>query len=94
MTYPSLHTFVGSTVPSSGQTMAFSWVSNVQLASGAFVSLVAGVFSDVVGIQFPFILTGVLALAVFLFYAPRSPEFFGPVESASSEPLVTHEGTV
>ena len=35
MTYPSLHTFVGSTVPASGQTMAFSWVSNIQLLSGA-----------------------------------------------------------
>ncbi|MCK7489878.1 MAG: hypothetical protein MZU79_06340 [Anaerotruncus sp.] len=35
MTYPSLHTFVGSTVPASGQTMAFSWVSNIQLALGS-----------------------------------------------------------
>ena len=94
MTYPSLHTFVGSTVPASGQTMAFSWVSNIQLISGALVSLVSGIFSDVIGIQFPFVLTGVLALAVFLFYVPRGPEFFGPAEGGPAEPLVTHEGTV
>ncbi|MGZ5514868.1 MAG: MFS transporter [Candidatus Aminicenantales bacterium] len=94
MTYPSLHTFVGSTVPASGQTMAFSWVSNIQLISGAVVSLISGVFSDVLGIQFPFVLTGVLALAVFLFYAPRGPEFFGPAGGGPAEPLVTHEGTV
>lgn len=94
MTYPSLHTFVGSTVPASGQTMAFSWVSNIQLISGAVVSLVSGIFSDVIGIQFPFVLTGVLALAVFLFYVPRGPEFFGPAEGGLAEPIVTHEGTV
>lgn len=77
MTYPSLHTFVGSTVPEKGQTQAFSWVSNIQLLSGAVVSLGAGFLSDAVGIQFPFILTGFLTLAVFLFYLPRGPEFFG-----------------
>lgn len=93
MTYPSLHTFVGSTVPASGQTMAFSWVSNIQLVSGALVSLVSGVLSDIIGIQFPFILTGVLALVAFLFYAPRGPEFFGPTNSGPEEGGVTHEGT-
>jgi MFS family permease len=94
MTYPSLHTFVGSTVSASGQTMAFSWVSNVQLVSGAFVSLVAGILSDVLGIQFPFVFTGVLTLAVFLFYIPRGPEFFGSERSKPSSAGVTHEGAV
>ncbi len=77
MTYPSLHTFVGSTVPEEGQTQAFSWISNIQLLSGAIISLGAGLLSDAIGIQFPFILTGVLTLAIFLFYLPRGPEFFG-----------------
>jgi len=77
MTYPSLHTFVGSTVPASGQTQAFSWVSNIQLISGALVSLASGFLSDALGIQFPFILTGILTLVVFLYYAPRGPEYFG-----------------
>ncbi len=78
MTYPSLHTFVGSTVPVAGQTQAFSWVSNIQLISGALVSLVSGFLSDALGINFPFILTGVLTIGVLLFYLPRSDDFFGP----------------
>ena len=94
MTYPSLHTFVGSTVPASGQTMAFSWVSNIQLLSGAFVTLVSGVLSDIVGIAFPFIFTGILTVGVFLFYAPRGPEFFGGTEGRPAEHPVTHEGTI
>jgi len=94
MTYPSLHTFVGSTVPPSGQTMAFSWVSNIQLVSGAAVTLVAGVLSDVIGIQFPFILTGVLTLAILVFYAPRGPEFFGLGDIEPAEAAMTREGAI
>jgi len=88
MTYPSLHTFVGSTVPAEGQTMAFSWVSNIQLVSGAVVTLVSGFLSDAFGIHFPFILTGILTLAVFLNYFPRGPEFFGGKAAPPAEPLV------
>jgi MFS family permease len=94
MTYPSLHTFVGSTVPASGQTMAFSWVSNIQMISGALVSLIAGFLSDVIGIQVPFILTGVLTLLVFLYYAPRGPEFFGLDGRKPPAATVTHEGSI
>jgi MFS family permease len=94
MTYPSLHTFVGSTVPASGQTMAFSWVSNIQMISGALVSLVAGVLSDAIGIQVPFILTGVLTLLVFLYYAPRGLEFFGIDTRLPPAAAVTHEGAI
>jgi len=94
MTYPSLHTFVGSTVPASGQTMAFSWVSNIQMISGALVSLIAGFLSDAIGIQVPFILTGVLTLFVFLYYAPRGPEFFGLDARKPPAATVTHEGSI
>ncbi len=94
MTYPSLHTFVGSTVPASGQTMAFSWVSNIQLISGALVTLVSGLLSDVVGIAFPFVFTGVLTVGVFLFYAPRGLEFFGGKEPVPAPGPVTHEGAI
>jgi len=89
MTYPSLHTFVGSTVPAEGQTQAFSWVSNIQLISGALVSLVSGFLSDALGIQFPFILTGILTLWIFAFYAGRGPEFFGG--AAEPDPTVRLE---
>jgi MFS family permease len=88
MTYPSLHTFVGSTVPPEGQTQAFSWVSNIQLISGAVVTLVSGFLSDALGIQFPFILTGVLTLAVFIFYLPRGAEFFGGKNASEGAPPV------
>jgi MFS family permease len=81
MTYPSLHTFVGSTVPPERQTLAFSWVSNLQLISGALVSLVSGFLSDAWGIHVPFLLTGALTLAVFLCYLPRGAEFFGGREA-------------
>ncbi len=94
MTYPSLHTFVGSTVPASGQTMAFSWVSNIQLLSGALVSLVSGVLSDLVGIWFPFVFTGVLTVAVFLFYAPRGAEFFGAAGNEAGDGPLEREGAV
>ena len=77
MTYPSLHTFVGSTVPTSGQRLAFSWVSNLQMLSGAVVSLLSGFLSDRFGIQSPFLFTGVLSLAVLVFYLTRGPEVFG-----------------
>jgi len=66
MTYPSLHTFVGSATPSAGQTLAFSWVSNIQLVSGALVTLLAGFLSDRFGIRTPFLLSGILAAGVFL----------------------------
>jgi MFS family permease len=88
MTYPSLHTFVGSTVPPEGQTQAFSWVSNIQLISGALVSLAAGFLSDAFGIQLPFILTGLLTLVVFAFYAGRGPEFFGGKTETPGETLI------
>jgi len=72
MTYPSLHTFVGSGVPHGDQTQAFSWVSNIQILSGALVSLLAGVLSDRFGIRAPFFLASGLAAACFLYYAlPR-----------------------
>jgi hypothetical protein len=74
--------------------MAFSWVSNIQLISGALVSLISGVLSDVLGIAFPFVFAGALTIAVLAFYAPRSPEFFGPEGSEPSGAVVTHEGTV
>ena len=94
MTYPSLHTFVGSTVPASGQTMAFSWVSNIQLVSGAIVTLVSGVLSDVLGIAFPFVFTAILTLAVLAFYAPRGPEFFGAGGLRTTPSPGSHEGAV
>lgn len=69
MIYPSLHTFVGSSVPAPLQTQAFSWVSNIQILSGALISLVAGLLSDRFGISAPFLLSAFLAAACFVYYA-------------------------
>ncbi|MGB9893502.1 MAG: MFS transporter, partial [Candidatus Saccharicenans sp.] len=80
MTYPSLHTFVGSTVEEKEQTQAFSWISNIQLVSGAIISLIAGFLSDWLNIRFPFILAGLLSLAVFIFYLPKEDRYFGARE--------------
>jgi MFS family permease len=77
MTYPSLHTFVGSTVLDDEQTLAFSWVSNIQLISGAIITLAAGFLSDYLSIRFPFILAGILSLVIFLFYLPKDNSYFG-----------------
>ncbi len=68
MTYPSLHTFVGSRVAPVDQTQAFSWVSNIQLIAGALVSLLAGFLSDRFGIRAPFVLSALLAAACFVYY--------------------------
>jgi MFS family permease len=87
MTYPSLHTFVGSTVSPEGHTQAFSWVSNIQLVSGALVTLLSGFLSDAFGINVPFIFSAILSLGVLLFYLPRGPEFFGGTAESPGEPL-------
>ncbi len=84
MTYPSLHTFVGSATPPHGQTLAFSWVSNIQLVSGAVVTLLAGFLSDRFGIRTPFLLAGILAAGIFLYYVFRDPN--PKVPRAAAEP--------
>lgn len=80
MAYPSLHTFVGSTVPDEDQTLAFSWISNIQMISGAIIGLIAGFLSDWLSIRFPFILAGFLSLAIFIFYLPKDEQYFGARE--------------
>jgi len=84
MTYPSLHTFVGSTVKDEEQTLAFSWVSNIQLTSGAIITLICGFLSDLVNIRFPFILTGVFALLIFYFICPKMKDTLEPSSHLSS----------
>ncbi|MGA2532040.1 MAG: MFS transporter [Candidatus Aminicenantales bacterium] len=78
MTYPSLHTFTGSSVPQADQTQAFSWVSNIRILSGAVVTLLAGLLSDRFGIRAPFLLSALLAAACFLFYAFSQASLLSP----------------
>jgi MFS family permease len=88
MTYPSIHTFVGSSVPHNDQTQAFSWVSNIQILSGALVALLAGLLSDRFGIRAPFLLSSLMAAACFIYYVPPgrlkvSPAAETPVPESS-----------
>ncbi len=66
--YPSLHTFIGSTVPVGEQTQAFSWLANIQMISGALIALLAGFFSDRFGIRSAFILSAALSATVLGYY--------------------------
>lgn len=73
MIYPSLHTFVGSLASNNEQTQAFSWVSNIQIISGAFIALLSGFMSDWFGIRAPFLLASFLATVCLLFYVVNKP---------------------
>jgi MFS family permease len=61
--YPALQSFVGNAVPSGNQPQAFGVVSNLQMVSGAIISLAAGFLSDRFGISSPFLVLGFLGLA-------------------------------
>ena len=69
--YPAFQSFVGNTVPHSRQAMAFSLVANIQVLSGAVLTLLAGFMADRFGVGSAFILTGGLGIAVGLFYVAR-----------------------
>ncbi|MFQ6081851.1 MAG: MFS transporter [Candidatus Aminicenantia bacterium] len=55
LTYPSLLAFIAEHTQKKNQAQAFSLAANSQMLGGGFVVLVSGYFSDVVGINFPFI---------------------------------------
>ncbi len=79
MSYPSLHTFVGSIVPRVEQTQAFSWVANMQMVAGAVIALAAGILSDRFGIRTPFLLSSLFAAICFVYYAfSRKPSVEKP----------------
>jgi MFS family permease len=60
--YPSLQSCVGSAVSGRDQSQAFSVYSNIQLLSGALISLVSGYLSDRFGVNTPFLVMGGLGL--------------------------------
>ncbi len=66
--YPALQSYVGNSVPSKNQPQAFSLVSNLQMISGAIISLLAGILSDRFGIASPFVAMGALGIAASLLY--------------------------
>lgn len=69
--YPAFQSFVGNTVPHTRQAMAFSLVANIQVLSGAVLTLVSGFLADLFGLGSAFVLTGAIGLAAGGFYAVR-----------------------
>jgi MFS family permease len=65
--YPALQSFVGNAVPSGNQPQAFGLVSNLQMISGAVLSLAAGFLSDRFGISSPFLVLGFLGVAAMIY---------------------------
>lgn len=78
--YPALQSCVGNAVGSRNQSQAFSVASNLQMLSGALVSLASGFLSDKFGVNSPFLLMGgigLLALALSPPEATRAPGLRG-----------------
>jgi MFS family permease len=69
--YPALQSCVGNAVSSRNQSLAFSVASNLQILSGALISLVSGFLSDRFGVNAPFLLMGVLGLTALVLTPPE-----------------------
>ncbi len=69
--YPALQSCVGNAVSSRNQSQAFSVASNLQILSGALISLVSGFLSDRFGVNSPFLLMGGLGLIAFVLTPPE-----------------------
>jgi len=61
--YPALQSSIGNTCPEAVQPQAFSLASNLQMLSGAVISLLSGFLSDRFGISAPFVVMGGLGAA-------------------------------
>jgi len=72
--YPALQSCVGNTCPEAVQPQAFSLASNLQMLSGALISLLSGFLSDRFGISAPFVVMGALGAAAVVL----SSLFLGP----------------
>jgi MFS family permease len=70
--YPAFQSYVGSQTPPPKQAVAFSLVANIQMFSGAMVNLLAGVISDQLGINYPFIFLAVIGVFTLVFYVKKS----------------------
>jgi MFS family permease len=77
--YPAFQSFVGSETPPQDQAVAFSLVANIQMLSGAMVNLIAGVISDQLGINYPFIFLSFLGVITLAFYLKNGSLGDGPI---------------
>jgi len=83
--YPALQSCVGNAVSSRNQSQAFSVASNLQILSGALVSLASGLLSDRFGVNSPFLLIGGLGFLALVLSPPGGGRRAdGHLESRSS----------
>jgi MFS family permease len=80
--YPALQSCVGNAVSSRNQPQAFSVASNIQILSGALISLISGFLSDRFGVHSPFLVMGGLGLVALIFSASA------PREGSTSTPVL------
>jgi MFS family permease len=69
--YPALQSFVAEQVPEKNQVLAFSIVANIKMITGSVVVLIAGILSDNLGINSPFLFLVGLGILVFANYRFR-----------------------
>ncbi len=60
--FPAIQASIGSHIPRENQSQAFSLASNLQIISGAMLSLLFGFISDLFSIQAPFLMMAIFAL--------------------------------
>ncbi|NOR53716.1 MAG: MFS transporter [Candidatus Aminicenantes bacterium] len=66
--YPAFQSFIGNEVHIKNQAQAFSLIANVQMLTAAIVVFISGFLSDSFGINSPFILLGIVGIAISIFY--------------------------
>ena len=66
--YPAFQSFIGNEIHIKNQAQAFSLVANVQMLTGAVIVFISGFLSDTFGINSPFILLGIVGIAISIFY--------------------------
>jgi MFS family permease len=66
--YPAFQSFIGNEIAIKNQAQAFSLIANVQMLTGAVIVFISGFLSDTFGINSPFILLGIVGIAISIFY--------------------------
>lgn len=68
LNFPALQAFVGDSIQANNKTMAYSLSANIQMGTGAIISLISGFLSDYYGINAPFLFAACLGIGTSLFY--------------------------
>ena len=66
--YPAFQSFIGNEIHIKNQAQAFSLIANVQMLTAAIIVFISGFLSDTFGINSPFILLGIVGIAISIYY--------------------------